>query len=304
MSYPYKTVLITGATSGLGLALAEKMIEENIFVIAVGRREDRLISLKEKYGAERIAVEPFDMTDLDGMPSWVKKYVVSCSHLSVFVTHYSLIPCYLANVLPCRMTKSYPTLDAIFLNAGIQRSISFTRPESISLPLVQQELTTNYTAPLFLTTLFMPHLLSLAPQPTSIVLVTSGLALVPLPRCANYCATKAALRSLAMTLRHQLAAGATEGSNSGHIKVVEIVPPAVRTELHTQQPDLAAAGVGPIGLTIKEFLRDAWAGLCEGKEEIPVGDMLKARCASKAEQEKKSSMLELVTTLKNQGMDA
>lgn len=275
MSYPYKTVLITGATSGLGLALAEKMIEENIFVIAVGRREDRLISLKEKYGAERIAVEPFDMTDLDGMPSWVKK-----------------------------MTKSYPTLDAIFLNAGIQRSISFTRPESISLPLVQQELTTNYTAPLFLTTLFMPHLLSLAPQPTSIVLVTSGLALVPLPRCANYCATKAALRSLAMTLRHQLAAGATEGSNSGHIKVVEIVPPAVRTELHTQQPDLAAAGVGPIGLTIKEFLRDAWAGLCEGKEEIPVGDMLKARCASKAEQEKKSSMLELVTTLKNQGMDA
>ncbi|KAK5659885.1 hypothetical protein OQA88_13348 [Cercophora sp. LCS_1] len=168
MPFPYKTVLVTGATSGIGEALAERMIASGIFVIAVGRRKDRLDTLVAKHGTDKVAGEAFDVSDLDAIGDWAK-----------------------------RITETYPTLDSIVLNAGFQRSLDFTRPESVSLPTVNSELTTNYLSPLHMVTHFLPHLTSIAPAPASIVLVSSGLAVIPFPRCANYCATKAALHSLA-----------------------------------------------------------------------------------------------------------
>ena len=73
MPFPYKTVLITGATSGIGQALAERMIENGIFVIAVGRRQERLDALSTKYGSEKLATEVFDVADLAALPGWVKR---------------------------------------------------------------------------------------------------------------------------------------------------------------------------------------------------------------------------------------
>lgn len=56
-----------------------------------------------------------------------------------------------------------------------------------------------------------------------------------------------------------------------NLKVVEIVPPAVQTELHDQkhQPDIK--GGGAIGMPLDEFTDGAWKGLLEEKEQIPVG---------------------------------
>lgn len=241
MPFPYRTVLITGATAGIGQALAERMIENGIFVIAVGRRKDRLEALLAKYGTDKIAIEPFDVSDVEAIPTWAKE-----------------------------VTTKYPDLSSIFLNAGIQRTIDFTHPEAISLDRVNTELTTNYTSPLHTLVAFLPHLTSLEPRPASIVLVSSGLALIPIPRCANYCATKAAMHSLAWTLRSQLSAPSSPETQ--HIRIIEIIPPAVQTELHTQQPDLAAAGQGPIGMPLQEFLEETWSALEKGDEdEILVG---------------------------------
>ncbi|KAF6843592.1 short chain dehydrogenase [Colletotrichum musicola] len=238
MPFPSKTALVTGATSGIGHALATRLIANGTFVIAVVRRSDRLDSLIAAHGADKVAAEPHDVTDLDGMAAWVAK-----------------------------ITKTYPTLDTIILNAGLQRSIDFTSPSSISLPSISTELTTNYLSPLHMITHFLPHLQSLTTK-AHIILITSGLALVPIPRCPNYCATKSALHSLAWTLRAQL--GAHQGSS--HIRVVEVVPPAVQTELHSQQPDLVAAGQADFGMPLDEFTEEAWAALEAGElDEIVVG---------------------------------
>lgn len=75
MPFPYKTVLITGATSGIGQALAERMIASGVFVIAVGRRKERLDELVKKHGSDKVAAEPFDISDLPALPNWVKQYV-------------------------------------------------------------------------------------------------------------------------------------------------------------------------------------------------------------------------------------
>ncbi|KAK0708835.1 hypothetical protein B0T21DRAFT_341121 [Apiosordaria backusii] len=239
MPFPYKTVLITGATSGIGLALAERMIGAGVFVIAVGRRKDRLDALVDKYGADKVAVEPFDVSDLEAMPEWVQ-----------------------------RITTTYPRLDCIVLNAGFQRSLDFTTPSSISLSSVSAEVTTNYLSPVHMLSLFLPHLISLAPSPTSIILVSSGLSVLPLPRCANYSATKAAVHSLAWSLRCQLSG--PESPHTHHIKVIEIMPPAVQTELHPQQKDLVETGQDKPGIELERYIEETWADLVgeEEKEEI------------------------------------
>jgi len=240
MSFPYKTVLITGATSGIGLALAERMIEAGIFVIAVGRRQDRLDELASKHGRDKIATEAFDVSQLDALPAWAS-----------------------------RMTSTYPSLDCIFLNAGFQRSVNFTSgaaepPSARELSLLTEEMTTNYLSPLHTLTLFLPHLISLAPNPAAVVLVSSGLSITPLPRCPNYSATKAALHSLAWSLRCQLQGG----DNTKHVRVVEILPPAVKTELHSRQEDLVREGKGDFGVELDEYIDETWKGLTDGEEEI------------------------------------
>ncbi|KAI0813203.1 short chain dehydrogenase [Xylaria sp. FL0064] len=247
MGWQYKTVLMVGCTAGLGVAMAERMIEHGSFVIAVGRRKERLDDFAAKHGPDKVATSQFDITDLDGIRSWAEGII-----------------------------KDHPTLDCVVLNAGIQRGLNFTRPATIDLNLVRKEIDTNYTSYVALMAAFLPHLQRRAPAPAAIVAVSSGLGLVPLPRCANYCATKSALHALMWSLRAQL--GADEGSR--HVRVIEIVPPAVQTELHELQDDLREAGHANIGITIDEYMRDCWAGLEAGDEEEILVGPIKANFAS------------------------
>ncbi|KAI0101731.1 short chain dehydrogenase [Nemania sp. FL0031] len=238
MVWQYKTVLMVGCTAGLGVAMAERMIEHGSFVIAVGRRKDRLDDFAAKHGAEKVATSQFDITDLAGIKAWAEGIV-----------------------------KDHPTLDCVVLNAGIQRGLNFTRPADIDLALVRTEIDTNYTAYISLLAAFLPPLQARAPAPAAVIAISSGLGLVPLPRCANYCGTKAALHALMWSLRAQLAGD----KGSRHIKVVEIIPPAVQTELHELQDDLREAGHANIGITIEDYMLGCWEGLEQGEEEILVG---------------------------------
>jgi short-subunit dehydrogenase involved in D-alanine esterification of teichoic acids len=95
-------------------------------------------------------------------------------------------------------------------------------------------------------------------------------------RCGNYCASKAALHSLILTMREQL--------KDTTVKVIEIFPPGVQTELHDEkhQPDIKDGR--KIGMPLDEFTEQAWDGLLAGKEQIPVG--MSAMCFEKFENRK------------------
>lgn len=73
MPFPHKTVLITGATAGIGRALAERMVENGVFVIAVGRRKERLQELEAKYGRDKVVAEEFDMTKTAEIQAWAQR---------------------------------------------------------------------------------------------------------------------------------------------------------------------------------------------------------------------------------------
>jgi short-subunit dehydrogenase involved in D-alanine esterification of teichoic acids len=113
----------------------------------------------------------------------------------------------------------HPDLTALFINSGIQRSFDFSKPETIDLDSIGLELNTNYLSYIHLTKAFVPFFQ--AKREGTMLYTSSGLAFVPLTRCPNYCATKAALHHFLMSLRVQL--------ESSGIKVVEVIPPAVQS---------------------------------------------------------------------------
>lgn len=117
-----------------------------------------------------------------------------------------------------------------------------------------------------LTKAFLPFLQKQAPKEVSLVYVTSGLALVPIVYCPNYCASKAALHHMILAMRLQM-----KEINS-NVKIIELLPPAVQTELHDDkhQPEFKGKG-GAVGMPLADFVEEAYAGLNkEDNEQVPV----------------------------------
>ena len=73
MPFPYKKVLVIGATSGIGEALAARFVEEGASVIVVGRRKDKLADFVHKHGHDKASAVPFDITELEKIPAFVTK---------------------------------------------------------------------------------------------------------------------------------------------------------------------------------------------------------------------------------------
>lgn len=139
MSFPYKCVLMVGATSGIGLGMAEKLIHGGSKVIAVGRRKDRIDEFVRKHGSKAGGV-PYDVTDSQNLNKFVHT-----------------------------ITTTYPDLDCIFLNAGVQSVHDFTKPNQVDLAAFHKEMGVNFTSLVNMCTAFLPFLQS-KQSTTSIVL--------------------------------------------------------------------------------------------------------------------------------------
>ena len=62
MKHPLRSVIIIGATSGIGRAVTERLVAEGARVGIAGRREDRLKEIQEQLGAERVSYRVMDVT--------------------------------------------------------------------------------------------------------------------------------------------------------------------------------------------------------------------------------------------------
>ncbi|PQE19059.1 short-chain dehydrogenase oxidoreductase protein [Rutstroemia sp. NJR-2017a BBW] len=235
MTFNYNKVLIIGATSGIGKALAARVVENNIPIVITGRREENLKEFVDQYGSDKFKSKVFDVTKLDQIPQFTSEILAE-----------------------------NPDIDCIFVNSGIQRPFDFSKPETVDMDIFDQELITNYTSAVRLTKAFLPHLQAQKKQ-TALVFTTSQMALVPMMRCPNYGASKAALHHFILALRTQLNDG------PGDVKVLEIYPPAVQTELHDakHQPDLKDGHL--IGMPLNEFIDEVWKQLTQGKDQIAIG---------------------------------
>ena len=216
-----QTILITGGASGIGLALAEKFLSAGNTVAICGRRADKLAEAKGKHPA--LITKACDIAEASGREE-----------------------------LRAWAGRELPKLNVLVNNAGIQQRIAMREPPDWET--LRAELAINLDAPIHLAALFIPRFLGL--KEAAIVNVTSGLSFSPLANVPVYSATKAALRSFTLSLRHQLAGTSVE--------VVEIIPPAVDT-------DLGGPGLHTFGAKLPDFTDGIWEQLQAGKSEAAYG---------------------------------
>lgn len=75
MTWPYKKVLVVGATSGIGEALAIRCIDAGSNVIVTGRRKEKLTDFVSKYGKDKASAIQFDINEISKIPDFATKFV-------------------------------------------------------------------------------------------------------------------------------------------------------------------------------------------------------------------------------------
>jgi uncharacterized oxidoreductase len=225
------TILLTGGSSGIGLALAERFVKADNQVIVTGRRENLLEDVRRK------------------LPS-VVTFVSDSGNAEARAK------------LVSDVTRKFPALNVLINNAGIQRKVDLL--ESEPWEQTREEIAINVEGPMHMIALLLPHLQG-RPKPV-IVNVSSGLAFVPMAAVPVYSATKSALHSYTMSLRHQLRDTAVE--------VVEVIPPAVHSNL---------GGSHAFGVPTDEYADSVIAQLGEGRPEVTYQFSAQASQASRAE---------------------
>lgn len=75
MTFQYKHVLLIGATSGIGKAMAHRLVLAGSKVTAVGRRKDRLDEFVTSRGADKASSVVFDITETKKIPQFAAEYV-------------------------------------------------------------------------------------------------------------------------------------------------------------------------------------------------------------------------------------
>lgn len=155
--------------------------------------------------------------------------------------------------------NNYPDLNILINNAGIQRFVDLKNGIS-ELKSGANEINTDLMAPIFLSAYFIPLLIH--KKEAAIMNVSSGLGFVPIAAMPVYCAAKAGLHSFTVSLRYQL--------KDTNIKVFEIIPPAVNTELGRDSTSDEAQEYQ--GIEPGEVSAAVLKSLAKDEFEIAVGD--------------------------------
>ncbi|KAH6718372.1 hypothetical protein BKA61DRAFT_572421 [Leptodontidium sp. MPI-SDFR-AT-0119] len=232
------TILILGATSGIGEAFIRYFHSKGKKVIAAGRRLERLQTLAAQLPG--LDIFEFDVENISAIES-------------KFAELFAI----------------YPALDTVVTMAGKMETLKFADASTSTVASIVSEITTNFTAPLVIARTVIPHLLSLK-RPTTFMPVSSALAYIPLAEYPVYNGTKSGVHQFTVTLRTQLA--------KTNVKVIELTPPYVDTELDLKiREETFKAQGGQTSanspMPIDEYMKTVIAALESGEDlkEISTG---------------------------------
>ena len=218
------TILITGGSAGIGLALAKQFASLGNEVVITGRNADKLEAARQ----ETPALEIIQSDAADPVA---------------------------VQALAAEVAERFPAMNVLVNNAGVMIPRNHTGPAN-DLVALTAELDVNLAGPIRMVSVLIDRLKA---NQGTIINVSSGLAFVPLQLSPIYCATKAALHSYTISLRQQLK---DEG-----VEVIELMPPAVRTELTADMPEDGDFKI----LTTAELMDETFKGLRAGRLEIRPG---------------------------------
>ncbi len=188
-----KVVWITGASSGLGEALAIECAKENAKLVISARRESELVRVKTacaKYIDEAsILILPLDVTDLSNVEAEVQKVI-----------------------------QKFNRIDVLINNAGVvQRSYVIDTPVALERKLFE----VNYFGSVILSKAVLPIMQK--QKSGNILVVSSVMGKVGFPGRSTYSASKHALHGYFETLRIE--------ENMNGINVHIICPGYIKTQV-------------------------------------------------------------------------
>lgn len=165
----YRAV-ITGATGGIGKAIARELLGQSDWLILVGRNDDALKALQRELGAHKVHVVQGDLAESSTLPAIEA------------------------------MARNLGGLNLLVNNAGTSDFHAF---ETQSPDTMRTLLHTNLLAPMLLSRQLIP-LLRQAPY-AQVVNIGSVFGSIGYPGFAAYCASKSGLRGFTQALRRELA---------------------------------------------------------------------------------------------------
>lgn len=161
-----RRVLLTGATGGIGSALARRLGSEGAWLLLQGRNRQRLESLAREVGTQNCDYMTGDLTE----------------------------PCAIARVAQLARDNG---IDTLVNNAGINEFRLFGDAD------IDKIVSTNALAPMHLTQRLLPYLTTL--PSAMIVNVGSTFGSIGYPGYVAYCASKHAIKGFSEALRRELA---------------------------------------------------------------------------------------------------
>lgn len=164
-----KVAIVTGGGSGLGFAIAQKFVSNNITTIIAGRNMEKLNAAKEQLGD-------------------------SCFAMQCDVSNLETIPAFVENVI----TK-FGQIDILVNNAGINLKKEFTE---VADEEFQNILTTNVTAVFTMSREVVKYMLKQGSG--NIINISSMAAQYGLPKVIAYSASKTAIDGMTRAMAVEL----------------------------------------------------------------------------------------------------
>ena len=189
MEFKNKVIVITGASSGIGAASAEKFAQKGAKIVLVGRRNEKLLETEKK-------LSKFNVPTL----------VCKCD-----VSDKSQVKEMYDQVL-----NKFSKIDVLVNNAGFA---IYGKVSDLSIEEIEAQMSTNYLGMVYCVKNFLPRMLE--QNSGHIVNVASVAASFGLPGIASYCASKFAMLGFSEGLHHEL-----KGTNVG---ITVVSPIMVRT---------------------------------------------------------------------------
>ena len=212
MEYTGKTAIITGASSGIGLAYAEEFAKRGANLVLVARREDLLNEIAQrltKSANVKVTTVPMDLATLGAG----KKVVKALEAKKIEV-------------------------DFLVNNAGFGTSGRLIHENREN---VEQEIVLNIATLVDLTIAYLPALL--AKNSGAIVNIASTASYQPVPGMAVYAATKAFVRSFTSAVWG-------EATNS-NVRVLAVSPGATETSFFDIAGTKPSSAMAPVENVVK-----------------------------------------------------